>query len=300
MKYKIKNEYINIENYSPFSHINEVSNEYKYNKFKLPIVNINNSIVPIHPDTFSDLNLNKDNILYYIDVYPTSSFRTVYYKEKNIFIKLPITRIITRGIRTLPNKELIRSAKAQEIIKNIKIKHFYVLEEIQVFNQDERFNYIIRKIPNKNITPLFTIIRKKSLTKEKMQILIKRIINIWLQLAKKHIFLEFHTQNILVDNSLNIYYRDLSDIRSIEYDIKPSYKINENDLMALSFDKTLCEQNIDHILRYYTELDKSYIKDYIKKQIKKYKLDFPNYSLGYSKVKKERIPIKKSLSYYRK
>ena len=139
---------------------------------------------------------------------------------------------------------------------------------------------IIRKIPNKNITPLFTIIRKKSLTKEKMQILIKRIINIWLQLAKKHIFLEFHTQNILVDNSLNIYYRDLSDIRSIEYDIKPSYKINENDLMALSFDKTLCEQNIDHILRYDTELDRAYIKDYIKKQIKKYKLDFPNYSLG--------------------
>ena len=176
MKYKIKNEYINIENYSPFSHINEVSNEYKYNKFKLPIVNINNSIVPIHPDTFSDLNLNKDNILYYIDVYPTSSFRTVYYKEKNIFIKLPITRIITRGIRTLPNKELIRSAKAQEIIKNIKIKHFYVLEEIQVFNQDERFNYIIRKIPNKNITPLFTIIRKKSLTKEALISLKKDII----------------------------------------------------------------------------------------------------------------------------
>ena len=28
MKYKIKNEYINIDNYSPFSHINAVSNIY--------------------------------------------------------------------------------------------------------------------------------------------------------------------------------------------------------------------------------------------------------------------------------
>ena len=49
MKYRIKNEYINIDNYSPFSSVNEISEEYKYTKFKLPIVNINNTIVPIHP-----------------------------------------------------------------------------------------------------------------------------------------------------------------------------------------------------------------------------------------------------------
>ena len=68
MKYRIKNEYINIDNYSPFSSVNEISEEYKYTKFKLPIVNINNTIVPIHPDTMNDLNIDKSNIIYYIDI----------------------------------------------------------------------------------------------------------------------------------------------------------------------------------------------------------------------------------------
>lgn len=300
MKYRIKNEYINIDNYSPFSSVNEISEEYKYTKFKLPIVNINNTIVPIHPDTMNDLNIDKSNIIYYIDVYPTSSFRTVYYKDKNIFIKLPITRNITRGIRTLPNKELIRSSKANDILKNIGVEHFNYLEEIQVFNSDERFNYIIRKIPNKNITPLFTIIRKQSLSNRKMQVLIKRMINIWLSLAVKGVFLEFHTQNILIDSNLNIYYRDLSDVRSIKYNIKPSYEIEEVDLMTLSFDKTFCSQNLDHIFRYYSDLDRLQTKDYIKKKIDDYNLLFPNYSLGFSKTTKERIPIRKPLSFYRK
>ena len=300
MKYRIKNEYINIDNYSPFSSVNEISEEYKYTKFKLPIVNINNTIVPIHPDTMNDLNIDINNIIYYIDVYPTSSFRTVYYKDKNIFIKLPITRNITRGIRTLPNKELIRSSKANDILKNIKVEHFNYLEEIQVFNSDERFNYIIRKIPNKNITPLFTIIRKQSLSNRKMQVLIKRMINIWLSLAVKGVFLEFHTQNILIDSNLNIYYRDLSDVRSIKYNLKPSYEIEEVDLMTLSFDKTFCSQNLDHIFRYYSDLDRLQTKDYIKKKIDDYNLLFSNYSLGFSKTKKERIPIRKPLSFYRK
>ena len=300
MKYKIKNEYINIDNYSPFSYINEVSDNYKYNKFFLPIVIINNSIVPIHPDTFNDLKINKNNILYYIDVYPTSSFRTVYYKDKNIFIKLPITRNITRGIRTLPNKELLRSQKASDILKNIKIKHFNILEEIPIFNNDERFNFIIRKIPDNNIIPLFTVIRKKTLSNKKMIFLIKRMIDIWLYLATKGIFLEFHTQNILIDCNLNIYYRDLSDIRSIKFDLEPSYSIKENDLMTLSFDKTFCEQNLGHILRYYNKLDITEIKHYINIRIEYYGLEFPNYSLGFSETEKERIPIKKPLSIYRK
>lgn len=299
MKYKIKNEYINIDNYSPFSYINEVSDSYKYDKFLLPIVVIGNSIVPIHPDTFNDLKISKNNILYYIDVYPTSSFRTVYYKDKNIFIKLPITRNITRGIRTLPNKELFRSKKALDILKNIKVEHFDILEEIPIFNSDERFNFIIRKIPDKNIIPLFTIIRKKILSNNKMLFLIKRMIDIWFFLANKGIFLEFHTQNILVDCNLNIYYRDLSDIRSIKYDLKPSYEIKEIDLMTLSFDKTFCEQNLSHILRYYDKLNITQIKNYINKKIEYYGLKFPNYSLGFSKTNKERIPIRKNLSIYR-
>lgn len=299
MRYKIKNEYINIDNYSPFSHINEVSEIYKYNNFLLPIVNINNTIVPIHPDTFSDLKISKNNILYYIEVYPTSSFRTVYYKDKNIFIKLPITRNITRGIRTLSNKELMRSKKALEILKNIKIEHFNVLEEIPIFNSDERFNFIIRKIPNVNIIPLFTIIRRRTLSNKKMLFLIKRMIDIWMFIAKRGVFLEFHTQNILVDKNLNIYYRDLSDVRSIKYDLKPSYDISEIDLMTLSFDKTFCEQNLNHIVRYYDNIDVSDIKEYIKCQIEYYKLKFPNYSLGFSFTQKERIPIKKDLSIFR-
>lgn len=300
MKYKIKNEYINIDNYSPFSYINEVSDIYKYDKFLLPIVIIDNSIVPIHPDTFNDLKINKSNILYYIYVYPTSSFRTVYFKDRNVFIKLPVTRYITRGIRTLPNKELFRSKKASDILKNIKIEYFSILEEIPIFHNDERFNFIIRKIPNKNIIPLFTIIRKKTLSNKKMIILIKRMIDIWLLLATKGIFLEFHTQNILVDCNLNIYYRDLSDIRSIKFDLKPSYAIKETDLMTLSFDKTFCEQNLSHILRYYDKLDITEIKSYIKIRIEYYGLEFPNYSLGFSETKKERVPIKKPLSIYRK
>ena len=300
MRYRINNEYINISNYSPFSHINEVSDKYKYQKFSLPIVNINNTIVPVHPDTFTDLRLNKEDILFYIDVYPTSSFRTVYYKDKNIFIKLPITRNITRGIRTLPNKELLRSRKAFEILKKIKIEHFNILEEIPVFNPDERFNYIIRRIPNKMIKPLFMIIRTKFLSNKKMIFLIKRMIDIWLQLAKKGVFLEFHTQNILVDDKLDIYYRDLSDVRSIRYDIKSSYDITESELMSLSFDKTFCEQNILHIFRYYDTLDFKEIKNYIRKRIEYYELKFPNYSLGFSKTKKERIPIRKPLSVFRK
>ena len=300
MRYKIKKEYINIDNYSPFSHINEVSEIYKYNNFLLPIVNINNTIVPIHPDTFSDLKISKNNILYYIEVYPTSSFRTVYYKDKNIFIKLPITRNITRGIRTLSNKELMRSKKALEILKNIKIEHFNVLEEIPIFNSDERFNFIIRKIPNVNIIPLFTIIRRRTLSNKKMLFLIKRMIDIWMFIAKRGVFLEFHTQNILVDKNLNIYYRDLSDVRSIKYNIKPSYEITEIDLMTLSFDKTFCEQNISHILKYYSDIDLIKINKYINRRIAYYNLKFPNYSLGFSRTKKERIPIKKELTTYRK
>ena len=300
MKYNIKNEYININNYSPFSHVNEVSKKYQKSKFKLPIVNIDNSIIPIHPDTFNDLKLDPSNILFYIDVYPTSSYRTVYYKDKNIFLKLPILRNITRGIRNLPNKELERSKKAYQILKDIKIKHFNILEEIPIFNNNENYNYIIRKTPDKKITPLFTIIKQKKYSQKRINNLIKRMINIYLELASNHIFLEFHTQNILIDSKDNIYYRDLSDVRSIKYNIIPSYKATEKDLLTLSFDKTFCDQNLNHIFNYYKSLDKQEIIKYIKKKIKYYNLEFHNYSLGFSNANQKRIPIKKPLTEYRK
>lgn len=299
MKYNIRNEYINIENYSPFSHVNEVSECYQKTPFYLPIVVIDNKIVPIHPDTLNDLKIDNSNILFKILVYPTSSFRTVYYKNQNIFIKLSLTRTITRGIRTLPNKDLKRCEMSYEVLKNINIKHFKVLEEIPIYHQDERFNFIIRKIPNKKIEPLFSIIRKQKLSNKKMIFLVKRLIDIWLLLATKGLFLEFHTQNILVDDKLDIYYRDLSDVRSVKYNIVPSYDIAERDLMTLSFDKTFCEQNLNHIFRYYDKLDKKIIIDYIKKKIKYYKLDFPDYSLTFDKYKKERIPIKVEKTKYR-
>lgn len=299
MKYNIENEYINIDNYSPFCNINDVSQKYQQNCFELPIVYLNNNLFPVHPDTFSDLKLDKKDVLYYIKVYPTASFRTVYYREKNIFIKLSLTRKITRGIRTLPNKELDRATLANELLKNVTIKHFNYLEEKTIYNSDERFNYIIRKIPNKKLVPLFTVIKTRNLSNEKMLKLIKRMINIWLYLATKGLYLEFHTQNILIDTNLNIYYRDLSDVRSPRNKLNSSYSISDKDLMALSFDKTFCSQNLSHILRYYTQLDKKCIIKYITKKIEEYKLVFPEYSLKFDEKRSERIPIKVSKTEFR-
>lgn len=299
MKYNIKNEYINIENYSPFSYINEVSECYQKTPFYLPIVAIDNKIVPIHPDTFNDLKIDDSKVLFRVQVYPTSSFRTVYYKNQNIFIKLSLTRTITRGIRTLPDKDLKRCEIACDVLKNINIEHFNILEEIPIYHHDENFNYIIRKIPNQKIEPLFSIIRKHKLSNERMTFLVKRLIDIWMKLATKGIFLEFHTQNILVDDKLDIYYRDLSDVRSLKYNIVPSYDISEIDLMSLSFDKTFCEQNLDHIFRYYDRINRQSIIKYIKRRIQCYKLNFPDYSLTFDKQKKERIPIKTEKTKYR-
>ena len=299
MKYNIKNEYINIDNYSPFCNVNEVSQEYRNKMFKIPIVYLNNNIFPIHPDTFNDLKLDKKSILFYIKVYPTASYRTVYYKERNIFIKLSLTRKITRGVRTLPNKELDRASLANNLLKNIHIKHFNYLQEKVVYNKDEKFNYIMRTIPNKNLIPLFTIIKRKKLSKEKMIKLIKRMIDVWLCLASNGLYLEFHTQNILIDNNLNIYYRDLSDVRSPKNNLLPSYDINEQDLMTLSFDKTFCSQNLAHIFRYYNKINKKEICEYITERIKYYNLSFPNYSVMFDKKRSERIPIKVQKTEYR-
>ena len=299
MKYNINNEYINIDNYSPFSHVNEVSSIYRSDSFLLPIVNVNDSIVPVHPDTFSDLRLKEIQVLFYIKVYPTASYRTVYYKEKNIFIKLPLMRKITRGIRNLPRKELDRAKLANELLDNINIKYFDFLREIPIYNEDENYNYIIRRIPDKKLTPLFTLIKKQEISSKRMVLIIKRMIDIWLELASNNIYLEFHTQNILVDSDNNIYYRDLSDVRSIKYNIKPSYSITDNDLMTLSFDKTFCTQNLKHIFNYYKDIKKDEIVEYIKSKIKYYNLSFPDYSLMYDLHDSKRIPVKVEKIDYR-
>lgn len=299
MKYNINKEYINIDSYSPFSHVNEVSKKYQKKAFMLPVVNVNESITFVHPDTFNDLKLSNKDILFYIKVYPTASYRTVYYKDKNIFIKLSLLRKITRGIRNLPNKDLDRAKKANEILGKINIKYFYYLKEISIYNKDENFNYIIRTIPNKKLYPLFSIIKEHNISSKRMIIIIKRMIDVWMSLAKQKIYLEFHTQNILIDSYNNIYYRDLSDVRSIKYDLKPSYEITDIDLMTLSFDKTFCMQNIKHILKYYKNIDKEEIVKYIRERINHYNLKFPNYSLMYDLNDPKRIPIKVDKIDYR-
>lgn len=57
--YGIEKEYINITGYSPFCHINEVSEQYRYKPFMIPYYAFSsNDIRPVHPDTFTDLGLN--------------------------------------------------------------------------------------------------------------------------------------------------------------------------------------------------------------------------------------------------
>jgi len=38
MKYLVELEYINIDNYSPFSYINEMSEQYRYDRYLLPYI----------------------------------------------------------------------------------------------------------------------------------------------------------------------------------------------------------------------------------------------------------------------
>ena len=54
--YDVEKEYINITNYSPFCHINEVSEQYRDKPFMLPYYAFSSDDVrPVHPDTFTDL-----------------------------------------------------------------------------------------------------------------------------------------------------------------------------------------------------------------------------------------------------
>jgi hypothetical protein len=299
-KYDCKYEHINITNYSPLAHINNVSNCYKERCFLLPFVDINNKVIPIHPDTLDDFNISRERVLYYKLVYPTSSTRTVYVVEDNIFYKLPVFRQITRSIRDCKNKELKRSEIASLELNNYKYEGFYYLREECIYNEDERYNYIIREVPNKKTYPLFYLIVSNLFSKDKMLELIYKLVDIWCFYASKGIYFEsFHTQNILVSTNLDVYYRDLSDIRILKYDImKPSY-IDElkdiSELHSIFFDRSVISQNIEHFIKYredITDNDINNIRDSIIKCISKYNLEFPDYSMNYDKSREGHHPIK--------
>lgn len=296
-------EQVNIENYSPLSYINNISKEYQHNPFLLPFIKQNNQTIPIHPDTLDDLKISRKDVYKYELVYPTSSFRTVYSPKKNVFYKIPVLRQITRSIRDMKDKELKRSEIAGEELAKYSCPNFYYLKEKCFYNKEEIYNYIIRELPNKKIYPWFYCIASQRFSKEFQMRCITNMIEIWMFYASSGIYFESaHTQNFLVDEDANIYYRDLSDIRILEFDIMtPSY-INEienkKELLSVFFDRSMCSQNIEHFIRYccnITEEDINHIKQEIAKKIKKYNLTFPDYSMNYDKNREGHHPIKTPL-----
>ena len=301
--YNPKHEQINIDNYSPLSYINNVSKVYQHDAFLMPYIEINGKTIPIHPDMLDDLNISRDEVVKYELVYPTSSFRTVYSSDKNVCYKLPLLRQITRSIRNMPNKELRRSEIAQEELSKHSFSKFTYLNEKCVYGEKEIYNYIIREMPKKKIYPWFYCIVSGSFSKEFMIECIENMVKIWMYYASLGIYFESaHTQNFLVDDEANIYYRDLSDIRILEYDIMtPSY-INElkskGEMHSIFFDRSICEQNIEHFIRYcedITEEDIEYIKSVINREIEKYNMEFPNYSMNYDKNREGHHPINTKL-----
>ncbi len=301
--YDPKYEQINIENYSPLSHINEVSKIYQHQAFLMPYVQINGTIVPMHPDTLDDLNIPRDKVVNYELVYPTSSFRTVYSCDKNVCYKLPILRQITRSIRNMSNKEMRRSEIAQKELSKYSCPNFTYLEEQCIYGEKEIYNYIIRQMPEKKVYPWFYCIASGMFDKRFMLKCIDNMISIWMYYASLGIYFESaHTQNFLVDKDANIYYRDLSDIRILGNDIMtPSY-INElknkSEMHSVFFDRSMCSQNIEHFIRYcknITNGDIEYIKSIIDREIEKYNLEFPNYSMNYDKNREGHHPIKTNL-----
>jgi len=305
MKYSIELEYINIDNYSPFSHINEMSERYRYDKYLLPYILHEWKIIPVHPDTMSDLQIPDSQILFHKEVYPTSSFRTVYLKEDNTFLKLPIQRKITRWLRDLSTKQILRSEFAAELLNRNPLKGFSFLGENWHIFKDEKFNYIVREIPDIQLYPLFYVIKSQKYKKDFLMKLISNIISTWMFYASRDIYLEYHTQNILVDKNANIYYRDLSDIKSYWVSIiQPSYVnnlANRSELNSLMFDRSVWNQNLSFFLTYYKELDSEIltIKQIIKNNIEKYSLWFPNYSLDFTYDKPIRTPVKVPLNFWR-
>lgn len=306
MKYDVSKEYVNIDKYSPFSHVNEVSPEYQKSPFLLPFILRFSKKKPVHPNTLHDLNISHQEIIEQKLVNPTSSFRTVYYPDKNLCYKLPLQRRITRGIRDLSKKELLRSERANELLSSLEFKGFHTLSEKCHYATDPDFNYIIRHMPEVECFPWFFVIKSQEFDTDYMMESVGNIIKSWMFFASKDIFLEYHTQNILVDNDSNIYYRDLSDIRSVEDSVlRPSYYSKVEGLsgiLATIFDRAVCCQNLNHLFRYSSELDtrkKKDIKELIESEIKKYQLPFPDYSMDFPKDNPERVPHKIKLIDWR-
>lgn len=308
LDYNIDYEHINIKNYSPLSHINNSSPCYQTGVYLLPFIEINSDLIPVHPDTLDDLNLSREKVAKYELVAPTSSTRTVFSLEKKVYYKLALTRQITRSIRDLKNKELKRSEIALSELLKIDNKDLIVLKENCFYNKNEIFNYIIREYPNKRLYPWFYLIVTNTFSKEKMINLIYKMVDIWLFYASKGIYFESaHTQNFLVDEDLNIYYRDLSDIRILKYDIMmPSYYNELNgiqELHSIFFDRSMLSQNIQHFINNYNGVcndDIENIKNHIKNSIQKYNISFPNYSVDYDKQREGHHPVKVKLNELRK
>ena len=306
MVYDVQKEYINIEGYSPFSHINEVSPKYQFQAFKMPFVLRSKEKRPVHPDTFSDLGLSQDEIVDEIIVSPTSSFRTVYDSKKNICYKVPLLRKITRVTRDLPAEELKISERATELLSDYQFDGFNFLSEDCHFAEDPVFNYIQRKMPEGDFFPWFYAIASQEFDSKFEVDTASQIIRSWMFFASKGIFLEYHTQNILVDENSNLRYRDLSDVRADEDSVlRPSYANGPNSMeimLATKFDRAVCNQNLDHLFRYSQKLkdrEKNTLKELIKAEIDKYDLPFPDYSMDYPKNSTERVPEKKELVWWR-
>ncbi len=321
MKFDIQKEYINIDHYSPFSHINEVSKEFQKLPFQLPFIFIHGEKRPVHPDTFNDLHLGEDKTVEVLEtklVYPTSSFRTVYCPEDNFFYKLPLLRKITRSLRDLAPKELNRSVAAGNLLKSQHFPGFSFLKEECHFAEDANYNYIVRKMPKENgmdgdnnagkeLNPWFYVISSGKFSKEYELGCVEKMISSWMYFASKGIIFEsFHTQNLLFDENKNLYYRDLSDVRSADVPIlMPSYydKLSGfSEFLSIAFDRSVCNQNLDHLFRYDKRLDdgdRELVKGIIKREIVKYDLHFPDYSMDYSKASVARIPEKIKLVSWR-
>ncbi|MBI4447802.1 hypothetical protein HY643_02385 [Candidatus Woesearchaeota archaeon] len=306
MDYDVKKEYINIDNYSPFCHVNEVSPQFRQSPFMLPFVSRFGEERPVHPDTFQDLSLKMNEVIKEELVHPTSSFRTLYFADQNVCYKVPLLRRITRGLRDLTEKELRRSEHATAILSAQKFSSFSFLREECHHAEDPNFNYIKRDMPEIESHPWFYVIKSQEFEGDFMKKCLTNIIQSWMFFASKGIFLEYHTQNLLMDNKSNIIYRDLSDVRSDKDPILcPTYLADNPELgvmFAAIFDRAVCNQNLDHFFRYDTKLgnkEKENIKQLIESEIKKYNLPFPNYSMDFPKDQTQRVPKKTSLVYWR-
>lgn len=300
-------EHINIANYSPLSHINNVSPCYQHDAYLLPFINRYNEEIPIHPDTLDDLHISREEVLYYKLVYPTSSTRTVYVFEDNICLKIPVLRQITRSIRDVKNKELNRSKIASTELSKYSYPDFHILKENCKYQKEEIYNYIVREMPDVRIYPWFYLIVSNKYDKKFMLSIISKIVNIWMYYASHGIYFESaHTQNFLVSESGEVYYRDLSDIRILSYDeMKPSYLPelkDEKELHSIFFDRSVLSQNIEHFIRYckdITDEDILWIKNMINEAIAKYNIPLPDYSMNYDKNREGHHPIQIEKSYLR-